>query len=201
MGDRQREAAPRRDRPNEPQKKMIGNSHHYHSFDESQYLRLGRLAADRDSFLLLFEISRSPKPLNLLQLCGRFRASPQLINEGFLELADMGMAFKRAGTYAATAFGESVIDVIEEIANGFQPAPEVPESNVSSVMFGQPGIMFNAATNNSVRETLSNSASVMTQNVATGKSPPITIATDDNATAIQAGQSEVKNASRNHDYL
>jgi hypothetical protein len=178
---------------------MMNHTKSYRFLDESQYIGIGRLVADRDAFLLLFEISRSPEALSLVRLCGRFQASPKLVNEVFLELADLGMALRHAGRYSATKFGKSAIDFIEEIANSYRPSPEVPRGKTDYIVLESDAV--GAATNNSVRGTFSNSISAVKKSTATSKSDPQPLATDSNATAMESGQSEVKNASRSHNYL
>ncbi len=181
---------------------MTDSSGGYQIFSEFQYLRIGQLVADRDAFLLLFEIVRSARPLTIAQLCGRFRASPALVNEVFMELSDLGLAHKDAGAYKATSFGESVVDFVEGIANRFRPVTEVPKAAAESVRIAQPSNLFITATNNTVRGTLSNTVSVLIHSPAMSKAAAGALtANDDNVEAVRSDQTEIYNASRSHNYL
>src|SRR5690349_12122072 len=148
-------------------------------FDESQYFRIGCLAADRDAFLLLFEIAKSPDSLRLSQLCGRFRTSPSVMKEVLGELADLGMLQRQTGTYKTTQFGRSVIELIQHIAHSFQPTSQVPASATTSLTVA-PRNYAVAATDNTVRRTLSTATSVISNDTAPGKDNSSPVATDDN---------------------
>ena len=170
-----------------------------YDFSETEYLKVGRLAADRDAFLLLFEVARAATPLNLAKLCGRFRAGPEVVDEVFSELAALGMCSRQSGSYLTTPFGESVIALMEDVANEFRPQPEVPKTQACSVFVAQGYSL--AATNNSVRGTFSNCVSVVNTAPGVGKSITTPTATDLNLADVGPRQAEVKNAPRNHNYL
>jgi hypothetical protein len=171
----------------------------YSFFSEAEYSKLGRLAADRDAFLLLFEVARTSKPLNLIKLCGRFRAAPELVNEVFSELVALGMGSMRSGSYTATSFGKSAVDLMEDVANEFRLKPEVGTTHASSLAIAHGYCV--AATNNSVRGTFSNTVSVVNTFPPFSKVGEIPSATDSNVAAVGPEQAEVENASRNHNNL
>lgn len=169
----------------------------YMSFGESEFHRIGKLMADRDSFLLLFEIARSVKPPNLVRLCGTFRASAETVHETFDQLESLGMAVRRHGTYAATSFGISALEFVEDVANKFTPAPQTARTAMRFVKMAQIEYQV-AATNNSVRSTFASGASAATTVAAPSKPGPS--ATDANAASV-AAESHIENASRSHNYL
>ncbi|HVN89110.1 MAG TPA: hypothetical protein VMT61_04795 [Candidatus Binataceae bacterium] len=172
-------------------------------FTATQYQKLGQLVADKDAFLFLFEIARATEPLNLAKLCGRFRVSPQLIVDTFQIVAGLGMASQKAGTYSATFFGKAVVDMIETCANAYEPQVETSQSYGSSITMETVSGISMAATNNTIRGTLSSSssaealgnASFGVASTATDKSPT------DVTLNIGSDPAEAENASRNHNYL
>lgn len=167
------------------------------SFNESEFHRIGKLMADRDSFLLLFQIARSTKPSNLVTLCGSFRVSAETIHEVFDQLESLGMAARRHETYVATSFGTAALEFVENVASNFTPAAQMAGTGIRFVNMAQLGAQV-AATNNSVRSTFANSASAAT-NMATPAKPGPS-ATDANAAPI-ATESHIENAPRSHNYL
>jgi hypothetical protein len=128
-------------------------------FSEDQHVSMGSLLADKDCFFLLFELWKAATPLKLVELCGKYRASSEIMVGILDQLLGLGCAAKASGGYSVTSFGRSVMAFVEAFTKeiGVKPTQAAsPGTNILSfhqVLSDIP--IANAGTNNSIRPALS----------------------------------------------
>jgi hypothetical protein len=122
-------------------------------------MSIGGLLADKDCFSLLFELWKSATAPKLVELCGRYHTSPDIILGILDQLQGLGCATKMGRGYGATPFGRSVMSFVEASTKeiGLQPSQAAsPSTNILSMQQVLSDIpMASAGTNNSIRPMLS----------------------------------------------
>jgi hypothetical protein len=173
----------------------------YH-FREFDFLRIGKLLADRDAFIVFFHLARSPVPLTIAQLTSVFRRDPRAVSEILQELSALGIARRNGGLHAATSFGRKVMDFFEEVTNKIELKPAQPEAvpSVMSLSLVGAGSVDGTATNNSVIVTFAATGWARSEirNIESVRSSDL--ASHSQAKNFE-NQDSLPNAARSHDYL
>lgn len=120
-------------------------------FEDRQFRNIGKLLADRDAFIVFYNLAHS-EPLNISKLCGMFRREPNAIRELLEMLSGIGLARKSGGLHGVTAFGGKVMEFLDVIAERIDlPAAELTTvANSTRFATSGPAVAQSAATNNTV---------------------------------------------------
>jgi hypothetical protein len=114
---------------------------------ESELARVAKILANRDAFIMLFELGNRDEPVSIAELCGKFKTEPSTIRDIVRVVVHLGFAFG-SGSYSATPNGLAVINFIESSLKD-DPFSHVPaQSNLTqSAIQALPG---GSSTNNTV---------------------------------------------------
>jgi hypothetical protein len=174
-----------------------------YGFEQRDFQRVGKLLADRDSFVVFFYLAKSSQPPHLKDLAGLFRRDLSILNDIFQQLASLGLVQRRGGVYISTRFGQRVMSFLEDVTEGVElPVATVQTSSPAVVTSFSSGVGL-AATNNGVYSTFSTAshspASSLNSDFHKVKLGELT--TEGEAETFSEGDSLPKDAARPHNYL
>jgi hypothetical protein len=174
----------------------------YH-FQRMDFLRIGKLLADRDVFIVFFHLAKSPVSLNIAQLAGVFRREPTVISELLKELSAMGVARRNGGLYLVSKFGRKVMDFFEDITDRVELRATQPSAVPHLLSLSVNGVQAidSTATNNSVVSTFAVTSWVTSENRNIDRARSSDIASYSRAEQFDNGQPAPQNAARSHNYL
>jgi hypothetical protein len=170
-------------------------------FEDSQFLRIGKLLADRDAFIVFYNLAYSG-PINIAKLCAMFRREPAVISEILEMLCSIGLAHKRGGLYSTTAFGGNALQFLEETAERIELPPT--ESMVaSSTQFSTSGSAQaqSSATNNTVMSNFRATSAVRLIGQEIDLLKASEVSNESEGKKFQKIEPSLENAARSHNYL
>lgn len=174
-----------------------------YNFRDVDFLRIGKLLADRDTFVVFFHLAHCAGSSNIAQLAGSFRREPAVITEILKQLVALGLLRGRGGLYTLTNFGRSVMEFLEESTAGVQlkaaqtsAVPHLLSLDLRGMKPVDP-----SATNNSVVSTFAVTSWVTSKNPDIESAKSTDTVSYSQAERFENREPSPRNGARTHNYL
>jgi|SRR5208337_1824038 len=171
-------------------------------FENAEFLRIGKLLADRDAFIVFYNLAHAG-PINIGDLCAIFRREPSTLSEILEMLTAAGLARRSGGLYSATAFGAKALGFLKDTAERIDLAP-VDSTVERSTQFSATGTLQSSATNNTVMSVFTATSAVRLVGGDVGPLKPNQVSTEPEEKRfdqVEPLDPPPENAARSHNYL